>query len=147
MIFGYMIENIQSSRKDKWLLYSRKVKASAAGLDEDVIRGLNTSLANELSIVKTKLMNLEKRERHYETEMEDLRKIVLDQHCLIKKLLSDLNEVKKETKVGTTETEAEINKMIIGPNTASPIGIRAFGSHLNPVHHKRTLFDKKSAPD
>ncbi|KAK1428032.1 hypothetical protein QVD17_16859 [Tagetes erecta] len=87
-------------------------KKGAAGLDEDVIRGLNTSLANELSMVKTKLMNLEERERHRESEMEDLRKIVLDQQCLIRKLLLELNEVKKEVKVGNTKTEEEINELV-----------------------------------
>ncbi|KAK1411667.1 hypothetical protein QVD17_38224 [Tagetes erecta] len=84
----------------------------AAGMDEDVIRGLNTSLPNELIMVKTKLINLEERERHRETEMEDMQKLVLDQQCLINKILIELNEVKKETKVGETVTEGEINEMI-----------------------------------
>ncbi|KAK1427987.1 hypothetical protein QVD17_16787 [Tagetes erecta] len=87
-------------------------KRGGAGLDEDVIRGLNTSLANELSMVKTKLMNVEERERHKESEMEDLRKIVLDQQVLIKKLLVELNEVKKEVKVGVPESETDINEMV-----------------------------------
>jgi len=87
-------------------------KKGFAGLDEEVIRGLNMSLANELSRVETKLINMEERERHRESEMEDLRKIVLDQQCLIKKLLTELNEVKKEVKVGETETEAETKEMV-----------------------------------
>jgi len=87
-------------------------KKSFAGLDEDVIRGLNTSLANELSMVKTKLINVEERERHRESEMNDLSKIVLDQQVLIKKLLMELNEVKKEVKVGIPDTETEISEMV-----------------------------------
>ncbi|KAK1406292.1 hypothetical protein QVD17_41585 [Tagetes erecta] len=87
-------------------------KKGFAGMDEDVIRGLNTSLANELSMVKTKLMNVEERERHRESEMEDLSRIVLDQQVLIKKLLVELNEVKKEMKVGIPDSETEINEMI-----------------------------------
>lgn len=59
-------------------------------------------------MVKTKLMNLEEREKNRENEIED---IILDQQCLIKRLLSELNEVKKETKVGEIMTDAEINEM------------------------------------
>ncbi|KAK1428022.1 hypothetical protein QVD17_16847 [Tagetes erecta] len=93
--------------------FKRKTeKRGGAGLDEDAIRGLNTSLANKLSLVKTKLMNVEERERHMESEMGDLRKIVLDQQVLIKKLLVELNEVKKEVKVGVPETKTKINEMV-----------------------------------
>jgi len=53
----------------------------ARGLDEDVIQNLDTSLANELSMVKTKLINVEERERHREAEIRDLRKLTLDQQC------------------------------------------------------------------
>ncbi|KAK1431949.1 hypothetical protein QVD17_08767 [Tagetes erecta] len=87
-------------------------KKGFAGLDEDVIRGVNTSLANELSMIKTKLINAKERERHKESEMDDLRRIVLDQQVLIKKLLTELNEVKKEVKIGNVETEDEINEMV-----------------------------------
>lgn len=80
----------------------KQKKDDRSGLDEDVIRNVNTSLANDLGMIKTKLMNMEECERHREAEMEDMRKTILDQRVLIKKLLIELNEVKKETKVGET---------------------------------------------
>lgn len=43
-------------------------------LDEDVIRNVNTSLTNELSMVKTKIINLEAREKHRKEEMSDMKK-------------------------------------------------------------------------
>ncbi|KAK1424335.1 hypothetical protein QVD17_19662 [Tagetes erecta] len=60
------------------------------GLDEDEILNLKTSLENQFSMVKTKLGNLEERERHREAGMEDIRKLVVDQQCLIKKILTYL---------------------------------------------------------
>ncbi|KAK1434575.1 hypothetical protein QVD17_00322 [Tagetes erecta] len=42
----------------------KKKKDVHASLDEDAICGLNTPLANEFGMVKTKLMNLETRENH-----------------------------------------------------------------------------------
>lgn len=56
-------------------------------LAEDVIRNLNTSLGNELSMVKTKLINLETREKHMEEEMAKMRKMILDQQSLIKNII------------------------------------------------------------
>lgn len=50
-------------------------------LDMDVIQNLNTSLVNEISMVKTKLINLEERERHREVEKEEMRKMLFDNMC------------------------------------------------------------------
>lgn len=56
----------------------RKKKVDRSGLDQDVIHNLNTALANELSMVKTKLMKLESREKHMEVEMNEMRKLLVD---------------------------------------------------------------------
>lgn len=40
---------------------------------------LNTSLANEISMAKIKLINLEEVERHREMEMEEIRRMLFDQ--------------------------------------------------------------------
>lgn len=62
----------------------KKKKADLSRLDEDVIHNLNTSLANEFGMVKTKLMNLEAQEKHQEEEMNEARMMILDQQNLIK---------------------------------------------------------------
>ncbi|KAK1411478.1 hypothetical protein QVD17_38027 [Tagetes erecta] len=48
---------------------TKKKRADQAGLGENVIRNLNTSLANELGAVRTMLINLENIEKHQKKEM------------------------------------------------------------------------------
>lgn len=74
-------------------------------MDEDLTGNLNTALDNEISMVTTKLMNLEEREKHREAEMAEMRRMMIDQHNLIKKLLLNINKMKKATNMSTPLTE------------------------------------------
>lgn len=80
-------------------------------LDMDVIRNLKPSLDNELSMVKTKIINLEKREKHQEVEMEEMRRMLFDQHALIKRLLTELSEYMNGTNTSTPLREQEVNEI------------------------------------
>ncbi|KAK1431777.1 hypothetical protein QVD17_08415 [Tagetes erecta] len=44
----------------------KKKKASQAGLDDDMIHGLNTYVVNDLGMLRTKIINLEAKEKHRE---------------------------------------------------------------------------------
>lgn len=73
--------------------------------DKDVTQNLKTSLANEMSMLKTKLMNMEEWEMHREVEMEEIRRMIFDQQSLMKRLLIEMSDMKKGTDTTTTLTE------------------------------------------
>lgn len=56
-------------------------------------------------MVKTKLVNLEEREKHREVKMEEIRRILFEQQALTKRLLTELNEMKNATLLTLKEIE------------------------------------------
>ncbi|KAK1432171.1 hypothetical protein QVD17_09063 [Tagetes erecta] len=54
------------------VMKKKKKIVDRSKLDEDVIQNVNTSLAKELSMMKTKLMNLKEMEKYREVEMFEI---------------------------------------------------------------------------